>query len=274
MFSLFSKIFSSSGVVYKAGSLIDEAFYTDSEKAEDKKEMKKFKANHQIELMKAYEPFKLAQRFIAFSFTFVFLFIMMNGILGSLYGLIDMENVKAAKDFANEMWLGEIMLTITGFYFGGGLADSIKRRKDTMGKSKAAGTKPVAIQEVEQTKEAKGIIVHCSDSPQGRGDNAATIDRWHKESGWYGIGYHYVILEDGTIEEGRPLGEYGAHAKGYNDYVGICLIGKYSFTDEQFNSLETLCKGFNTHNIIGHYKVSAKTCPNFNVEYFVEQRKL
>ena len=42
-----------------------------------------------------------------------------------------------------------------------------------------------------QMREIKKIIIHCSDSEFG---DAALIDKWHKERGWTGIGYHYVIL--------------------------------------------------------------------------------
>ena len=62
-------------------------------------------------------------------FTFVFLFIMMNGVLGALYGWVDMVAVQEAKKFANEMWLGEIMITIVGFYFGSGMIESVGRTK-------------------------------------------------------------------------------------------------------------------------------------------------
>ena len=30
--------------------------------------------------------------------------------------------------------------------------------------------------------------------------SAEEIDQWHKNDGWVGIGYHYVIRKDGTIE--------------------------------------------------------------------------
>jgi hypothetical protein len=33
----------------------------------------------------------------------------------------------------------------------------------------------------------KQIIIHCSDSEFG---NVIQIDRWHRERGWKGIGYH------------------------------------------------------------------------------------
>lgn len=129
MFDVIGKIFGSDKIIQGAKDLIDEAFYTDSEKAEDKKEMDKFKAQHKIELLTAYAPFKLAQRYLAFGFTFMFLFIMANGILGSLYGVVDLQAVEQAKDFANEMFLGEIMLAIVSFYFGGGFMESWSRKE-------------------------------------------------------------------------------------------------------------------------------------------------
>lgn len=114
-------------------------------------------------------------------------------------------------------------------------------------------------------------VVHCSDSPQGRGDNAETIHSWHLANGWDGIGYHYVILEDGTVEAGRPEYWRGSHAKGHNDSIGICLIGVDVFTHAQFISLEKLLKehNFKADEVVGHYAVSTKTCPNFNVETFL-----
>ena len=71
------------------------------------------------------------------------------------------------------------------------------------------------------------IIVHCSDSPAGRNDKAADIDRWHKEKGWKKkIGYHYVVDLDGKIEKGREDWEVGAHCKGQNLHsIGVCYIG-------------------------------------------------
>lgn len=130
MLGLLGRIFGSNAFIEKAGNLIDDAFYTDSEEAADKKEMVKFKANHRIKLMNAYAPFKVAQRFIAFGFVFIYLFIMLNGVMGALYGFIPIENVDNARKFADKMWLGEIIIIIVSFYFGGGLADSIKRKPE------------------------------------------------------------------------------------------------------------------------------------------------
>lgn len=76
------------------------------------------------------------------------------------------------------------------------------------------------------------IIIHASATPpdwmKGQGVKAKRdeIDRWHRERGWSGIGYHYVIDRDGKVATGRHLNKTGAHVKGHNTgSVGICLIG-------------------------------------------------
>jgi hypothetical protein len=139
------------------------------------------------------------------------------------------------------------------------------------------------------------IILHCSDSLWG---SASEIDKWHKERGWSGIGYHYVILNgkirpnfyldslNGSIEVGRYFdgdnwlskNETGAHALGYNDKsIGICLIGIKSFTYAQLESLDKICLelmdrfDIPIRNVLGHYeteKAKGKTCPNFPVNDF------
>ena len=128
MLGILSNIFGSGDVVKKGLDLIDEAWTSDEEKADNEVKIIEAKTNAKATLLNAYAPFKLAQRYLAMMFTFVFLFIMMNGVLGALYGWVDMASVQEAKKFANEMWLGEIMITIVGFYFGGGLAESFKKK--------------------------------------------------------------------------------------------------------------------------------------------------
>lgn len=123
----------------------------------------------------------------------------------------------------------------------------------------------------------KGIIIHCSDSPNDRAVTAKEIHQWHKERGFDGIGYHYVIRRDGGLEHGRPEYWTGAHAKGYNDHIGVCLVGRDEFTDAQWKTLKMLLAnlsieyGFKKEDIRGHYEVNpGKTCPNFDVRKFVE----
>ena len=77
------------------------------------------------------------------------------------------------------------------------------------------------------------IVIHCTASRAGQDLRAADIDKQHKERGFAGIGYHYVIDLDGTVEIGRPLPKDGAHCntaglsgKSYNKHsIGIVYVG-------------------------------------------------
>ena len=70
------------------------------------------------------------------------------------------------------------------------------------------------------------IIVHCTATKEGKAFNVADITRWHKQRGFVTIGYHWVVLLDGTIQQGRAEMTMGAHCKGHNaNSIGICYIG-------------------------------------------------
>lgn len=72
----------------------------------------------------------------------------------------------------------------------------------------------------------KEIIVHCTDTPEGRPHTVEDIRRWHKERGWNDIGYHYVVYLDGSIHEGRDVDKIGAHCSGHNTYsIGVVYVG-------------------------------------------------
>ena len=72
------------------------------------------------------------------------------------------------------------------------------------------------------------LVVHTALTFPDQHVNAKVIDEWHRQRGFDGIGYHKVILRDGTIENGRPLDEFGAHTINYNGCsVGIVLCGGY-----------------------------------------------
>jgi N-acetyl-anhydromuramyl-L-alanine amidase AmpD len=129
-------------------------------------------------------------------------------------------------------------------------------------------------------REIRGVVLHCSDSDHDHHDNLETLYQWHVcENGWSDIGYHYVILKDGTIKEARPVWKQGAHCRegGMNrGTIGICLTGKTSFTVAQFDALARLLRKMmekykiDETDIYGHYHFSSKTCPNFNVTEFKE----
>lgn len=144
------------------------------------------------------------------------------------------------------------------------------------------------------------LVIHHSDS---RKDSVASIDRWHRQKGWDGIGYHLVIGNGVNMSLGivEPTFRWrnqreGAHAGGgeqgrpYNQLgIGICLIGK--FNEEapdpvQEARLAELCALLIRHvptlsaaRIIGHRDVPGKgtDCPGQlldveRIRYLVRQR--
>ena len=122
------------------------------------------------------------------------------------------------------------------------------------------------------------IIIHCSATKEGKSFRAADIDRWHREQGYTMIGYHYVILLDGTVETGRPVDLPGAHTAGHNaDSIGICYIGgldhygkpKDTRTKQQRHALKQLIDELQTRfpnaTVHGHREFANKDCPCFDV---------
>ena len=122
----------------------------------------------------------------------------------------------------------------------------------------------------------KIIVVHCSDSPNERGDTAKDVHAWHVSRGWSGIGYHAVVERSGFVENGRPWYWQGAHVKHHNrDTIGICLIGRDQFTDAQLHSARVWIRsqmrrfGIDKAQVVGHYELDkAKTCPNIDMDWF------
>lgn len=123
------------------------------------------------------------------------------------------------------------------------------------------------------------IIIHCSDTPDGRSVTVDEIRRWHKERGFSDIGYHYVIMLDGSVCDGRTLEQAGAHCKGQNAHsIGICYVGgcdlnrrpKDTRTDAQKTAMAGLIRElkrrFPTATIHGHNEFANKACPSFDVQ--------
>ena len=70
------------------------------------------------------------------------------------------------------------------------------------------------------------IILHHAEATSC---SAQDIHRWHKEYGWAGAGYHFLVRKDGKIYRLRPERAVGAHAAGANsDSLGICFEGAYN----------------------------------------------
>lgn len=128
------------------------------------------------------------------------------------------------------------------------------------------------------------IIVHCTDTPEGRNVTVDEIRRWHtmpkpKGNGWSDIGYHYVVYLDGSVHNGRNVDLIGAHCEGYNaNSVGVVYVGgkgkdgsvKDTRTKEQKSALLKLMKDLKSiypnAKICGHRDLDkkGKKCPCFD----------
>lgn len=130
-------------------------------------------------------------------------------------------------------------------------------------------------------RSIKHIVIHCSATVEGKHFTARDIDLWHKRRGWSGIGYHYVVQLDGSIEEGRPQWKMGAHVKGYNRHsIGVVYIGgidkqlapKDTRTAKQKDALKDLLKAlkqqFPSAKILGHRDFSPDKNRNGIIEPF------
>ena len=140
------------------------------------------------------------------------------------------------------------------------------------------------------------IIVHCSATKAGQDFTAADIDCWHRERGFNGIGYHYVVRLDGKLEKGRDVSLAGAHCRGWNERsVGICYIGGLDANgrpaDTRTNAqkrvlyqiIMDLQREYNILQVLGHRDTSpdlngdgviepyeyVRACPCFDVREFL-----
>ncbi len=129
-------------------------------------------------------------------------------------------------------------------------------------------------------EDIKFLAVHCSASQPNRDIGVKDIDRWHRARGFVGIGYHFVIRRDGTLEEGRPVTQRGAHVEDWNHCsLGICLVGgvdsklkpENNFTPAQFDKLRSLLEmltgKYPQAQVQGHrdFPHVNKACPSFDV---------
>lgn len=134
--------------------------------------------------------------------------------------------------------------------------------------------------EYEERKSTEVIVIHHAGFPDGDKDSSAEeIHKFHQEvNGWAGIGYHYVIRKDGTIEQGRKPLAIGAHAYQHNkNSVGICVAGNFELVKVptvQMDSLKLLtawlCHKYKLNPmqkgvIVGHRDLNDTSCPGNNL---------
>ncbi len=109
-----------SGDVIKSGMQLIDAMHTSKEEALSAKTQGK------VDLLNAYAPFKVAQRYLALMFTFTFLGSFLLVLAMTLFGDVRIHDIRAV---IAEFYIGQIMLIIITFYFGGGFLESTKWAK-------------------------------------------------------------------------------------------------------------------------------------------------
>lgn len=135
------------------------------------------------------------------------------------------------------------------------------------------------------TSTVDRIVIHQTDSEDMGDFSPYYTANYHVDNNdWAGIGYHYYIIDDGTIYQTNPDNVISYHASGYNSRsISVVITGLHrcSATDENYEILNdkkynaliyTLAKLSNRYMlpssaIIGHTETgSPKSCPNLNMD--------
>ena len=129
------------------------------------------------------------------------------------------------------------------------------------------------------------VVIHCSAVRPDQMSSVAQIDSWHRKRGFkFGVGYHYVIRRDGSIEAGRPEWMVGAHCVNHNKYsIGVCYEGGLDARGQPADTrtaaqkaslrqlLTDLHRRYPRASIVGHHDLNPqKDCPcikNVALEY-------
>lgn len=142
---IWSTLFSSGDTINKATDAVisagDKIWYTEEEKAEMKMEYGKFLPT----LLKAYEPFKIAQRILAISFTLLFSLAFLTGLSVVIFNIVAkykalrngveldkivLLDLQPLLDLCLAFELPIIMGLILTWYFGGGFIESFKKSRE------------------------------------------------------------------------------------------------------------------------------------------------
>ncbi len=116
--SILATLLGSGDVISKGLGLIDSMHTSKTEEIEAKTKAK-------TDLLSAYAPFKVAQRYLAliFGFTFVssYLMVLTLFFLG--------RDITQVQEIISSFKIDWIQLTIVGFYFGGGAFEGVLAQK-------------------------------------------------------------------------------------------------------------------------------------------------
>ena len=144
------------------------------------------------------------------------------------------------------------------------------------------------------SREITEVVVHWTETHTNRNIGSEEINRYHLKLDLEGIGYHYVIRRDGSIQRGRPVNIQGQHApiNGHDERsIGVAFVGGInvptgtpnsedflsaaSLTRSQINTFNHFCREFykvyGGAQIVGHVDIDLiEVDPGFSVIDYVE----
>ena len=143
-------------------------------------------------------------------------------------------------------------------------------------------------------REITEMVFHWSDTYTNSNIGSEEINENFIKLGYRGIGYHYVIRRDGSVQRGRPPGVEGEHAQinGHNSRsIGVVFVGglncasgtpnpieyrsSSSLTRSQMSSFQEICRAFYLAypggQILGHNDLDInEEDPGFDVRDYVD----
>lgn len=125
---------------------------------------------------------------------------------------------------------------------------------------------------LSKRKSTNRIILHHAEASTC---TAEDIHRWHKERGWSGAGYHFLVRKDGSKYRLRPEWAVGAHAMNNNyDSIGICAEGAFNteiMSETQRKAISELVNylksKYGITKVQRHKDVMSTDCPGRNYPF-------
>lgn len=153
----------------------------------------------------------------------------------------------------------------------------MKQNPTTKPSNSASGRTSDSASGLTAKRSIDEIIVHCTATKAGQSFDVEDVRRWHLQRNFRDIGYHFLVLLDGTVQQGRTIAEVGAHCTGHNTRsIGVCYVGGLAAsgspadtrTPQQRKALRNLLtdlkRRFPKAVIHGHCDFVNKACPCFN----------
>lgn len=143
------------------------------------------------------------------------------------------------------------------------------------------------------SREITEVVVHWTETPTNKNIGSEEINEYHLASDLEGIGYHYVIRRDGSLQRGRPINIEGQHSPLNNHNsrsIAVAFVGGInvpsgtpnpenfvsvqSLTRSQFNTFDHICRAFYSTfaggQVVGHNDVDqTEDDPGFDVREYV-----